>query len=217
MTFNELTREAARLANTAVAGAMSDMAGRHTYDEDDVTPGLVGRLHSTFENANLEGIQVKATVLRHRKGRAAEEKKFGADLLVHVSLDTDTQSYSKGVLIQSKKLEREDYWSSTWRNKLINDCETMLKTTCASFVFSYSERGMRCGAATRVSGALAKAPVSLRYLCGWTSYRFFLELFRCPIGDPNITSARVDELPVPLALALGFKGHLDLDKEASTY
>jgi hypothetical protein len=72
---------------------------------------------------------------------------------------------------------------------------------------------MRCGAATRVAGG--NLPQSLNYLCGWTSYRFFLELFRCPIGDPKITSARVEHLAVPVGLEIAVSGDIDLEEGAS--
>jgi hypothetical protein len=164
MTFNEVTRAAARLANKAVNRAMGDMRHRYAYDEDDVTGVLVGRLHSEFENSELGGIRLKASILRHRKGVAAEERRVGADLLMHVSMDTNTQSYSKGVLIQSKKVNATDYWSLNWRAELTHQCNTMLGHTAASFVFSYGERGVRCGSATRVAGALDKPLASLNYL-----------------------------------------------------
>jgi hypothetical protein len=47
-----------------------------------------------------------------------------------------------------------------------------------------------------------------RLPCNWTSYRFFLELFRSPIGDPNLTSALVRDLPVPTVIALKGSGDL---------
>ena len=117
------------------------------------------------------------------------------------------------MLIQAKKAELTDYWSQQSRTDLIDQCNKMLNVTASSFVFNYGKNGIRCGAATRVAGA--RGPTSLRYLCGWTAYRFFLELFRCPIGDPKITSARIDDLPVPFALQLSFSGDLDLAEGAS--
>jgi hypothetical protein len=213
MTFEELTEEAAKLAEKASARAMRDMAHHYAFDEDDVTGVLVGNLHTEFDNNELDGIRLRARILRHRKGVAAEERRIGADMLIHIGMDTSTQSYSKGVLIQAKKSEATDYWSARWRADLVNQCNKMLNITPSAFVFSYSKHGIRCGAATRVVGA--KNHASLRYLCGWTSYRFFLELFRCPIGDPRISSAKLDDLPVPFALELTFSGDLALPEDAS--
>ena len=204
MTFEELTKEAAKLADKATARTMRDMSHRYTWDEDDVTGFLIVSLHTEFDNSELDGVEIRASILRHRKGVAAEERRIGADILIDVSMDTPTQSYSKGVLIQAKKSEVTDYWSPQWRADLLDQCNKMLDVTASAFVFNYSKDGIRCGAATRVAGAHGRS--GLRYLCGWTSYRFFLELFRCPIGDPRITSAKVDDLPVPFALRLSFSG-----------
>jgi hypothetical protein len=213
MTFEELTKEAAKLADKAAWRTMNDMRNRHASDEDDVTGLLVGRLHAEFENTDIDGVNIRASILRHRSGVAAEERRIGADIVIHVGLDTPTQSYSKGVLIQAKKSEQFDYWSRRQRDDLIDQCKKMLRVTASSFVFNYSVNGIRCGAATRVMGA--REPAGLRYLCGWTSYRFFLEFFRCPIGDPKITSANVADLPVPFALQLSLSGDLDLPEGAS--
>src|ERR1700687_5735307 len=46
-------------------------------------------------------------------------------------------------------------------------------------------------------------------ICGWTSYRFFLEYFHSPICDPRITSAFVRDLPPPLELKITAEGSLD--------
>jgi hypothetical protein len=213
MTFEELTKEAARLANKASSRAMRDMEHHYAYDEDDVTGVFVGRLLNEFENTELDGISLRAKILRHRKGIAAEERRIGADMMIHVSMDTSTQSYSKGVLIQAKKSEASDYWSARWRSDLVDQCNKMLSITPSAFVFSYSKEGIRCGAASRI--VRAKSHASLRYLCGWTSYRFFLELFRCPIGNPRISGAKLDDIPVPFALELAFSGDLELPEGAS--
>jgi hypothetical protein len=206
-------KQFAKRSISTVLIAASPMGHRYTWDEDDVTGFLVGSLHTEFDNGDLGGIELRASILRHRKGAAAEERRIGADILIHVSMETSTQSYSKGVLIQAKKSEATEYWSQRWRADLVDQCNKMLSVTASAFVFNYNKNGIRCGAATRVAGA--SGPTSLRYLCGWTSYRFFLELFRCPIGDPRITSARIDDLPVPFALQLSFSGDLDLAEGAS--
>jgi hypothetical protein len=81
----------------------------------------------------------------------------------------------------------------------------MLEITAAYFVFDYTRSGIRCGAATRVGGS---SRLDLHGVCGRTPYRFFLELFRCPIGDPRIMSALLDELPVPWGLKIIATGNL---------
>jgi hypothetical protein len=121
-----------------------------------------------------------------------------------------TQTYSKGVLIQAKKEAPSDSWSTASHTRLVGQCNTMLGVTAAAFVFNYAEGGIRCGAATRVAGA--KIVTNPSYLCHWTPYRFFLQLFRCFIGDPRITSANVEDLPVPYVLRLDFTGGLSIER-----
>ena len=85
------------------------------------------------------------------------------------------------------------------RQDLISQCHKMINVSPASFVFDYARRGMRCGSAVAIAGSVN--PV-LYQQCIWTSYRFFLELFRCSIGDPDITSARVDDLPTVIRITV---------------
>ena len=66
-------------------------------------------------------------------------------------------------------------------------------------VFAYASDHMRVGSAGRIRGSSSRDVYSL---CSWTSYRFFWELFRCPVGDHRITSAKFDELPVDYVLSL---------------
>jgi hypothetical protein len=213
MTFNEVTKKAAQVAATAVDATMKRYKRRYIHDEDDITGVLVGSLQTALDHSPIEGIELSASILRHRGGVAAEELRYGADMLFHVSMDTTTQELSKGVLIQAKRSEPTDYWSTSAKNELVDQCNRMLDVTAAAFVFNYSVDGMRCGAAARVVGA--KGPQSVKYLCGWTPYRFFLEFFRCPAGDPRITSARVDDLAVPFGLDIRISGEITLDESAS--
>jgi hypothetical protein len=144
---------------------------------------------------------MKTSVLRHRKGVAAEEKAFGADILIHVALKAADLEYSKGVLVQAKNFDRHLF--ARERQRFVDRCDKMLVVTPASFVFGYSRRGMRCGSAVTMVSTTSPA---LFEQCVWTSYRFFLELFRCPIGDRRITSANVADLPVPNVIRIRGSG-----------
>lgn len=213
MTFDEVTKLAADAAEEAVAIAIRHFQYKYSYDEDDVTGVLVGSLQTRFHLANFGGVTFNASILRHQKGAAAEERRIGADMLFHFSMDTPTQTLSKGVLIQAKKIEPDDYWSNRKRTDLIDQCNKMLEVTPSAFVFNYNKKGIRCGAAARVAGA--RGIQGLNSLCGWTSRRFFLEFFRCPIGDTRISSAAVSLLPVPFILTFVAEGELSL-KEGSS-
>lgn len=107
--------------------------------------------------------------------------------------------YSKGVLVQAKRVEKGELMSRTDHLDLVDQCDKMLAVSPSSFVFDYTASEMRCGSALRVRGSTSR---ELFDECSWTSYRFFLELFRCPVGDPKINSAKVRELDLTRALVI---------------
>jgi hypothetical protein len=208
MGFDEEMRAAARLADKAVTRAMAKYREGLVTDEDDLTGVLIGNLDTEFSEHRSDrrgGVQWSSSILRHRRGKAAEEKRIGADMIIHVSFQSPIQTYSKAVLIQAKRHEPGCSMKSRDSVDLINQCEKMLAVTPASFVFDYTSSGVRCASATKIAGS---NNLDLYAACNWTSYRFFLELFRCPIGDPKITSAKAADLPVPIFLELKGQGEI---------
>lgn len=204
--FDEEMRAAAHLADNAVARAMRKYRDGLVTDEDDLTGVLIGNLDTEFSerrSTGTGGVQWSSSILRHRRGRAAEEKRIGADMIIHVSLETPIQTYSKAVLIQAKRHDPGSTMNVRERTDLIRQCKKMLAVTPSSFVFDYTTSGMRCASATKIAGS---SNPDLHAACNWTSYRFFLELFRCPVGDSNITSAKAADLPVPIVLELKGEG-----------
>lgn len=196
--LEEAFRQAAHAADRAVSAAMEKYADGHVTDEDDITGVLVGRLDAAFDE-NIGGVTWSSSVLRHRKGVAAQEKKAGADMLIHVSIKTPQLTYSKGVLIQSKRVDDGVEMSVGNHKDLISQCDKMLGITPDSFVFNYTKSGMRCASANRIAGASSRI---LNDSCNLTSYRFFLELFRCTTGDRRITSAKFDDLQIPQGITI---------------
>lgn len=196
-------RQAAHAADRAVSAAMEKYAYGHVTDEDDITGVLIGRLDAAFDK-NIGGFKWSSTILRHRKGVAAQEKKVGADMLIDVSIKTPQLTYSKGTLIQSKRVDDGVEMTIGGHRELLSQCDKMLDVTPDSFVFNYTKSGMRCASANRIAGASSRI---LNDSCNLTSYRFFLELFRCTIGDRRITSAKFDDLQIPQGIAI--KGTLE--------
>lgn len=190
--------KAAHAADRAVSAAMLKYSNEMVTDEDDITGTLIGRLDTVFDE-KIGGITWTSSILRHRKGVAAQEKKAGADMLFHVSIKTPQLTYSKGVLIQSKRIDEGMAMTAHGYKELLEQCDKMLNITPASFVFNYTKSGMRCASATKIVGASSRI---LNDSCNLTSYRFFLELFRCTTGDRNITSAKFDELQIPKGIAI---------------
>lgn len=204
MNFEDAMSEAAKAADEAVHMVMAAYQTGHMTDEDDLTPAIVGALQHAFSRP-IAGLNWSASVVRHRSGIAAEEKRIGADMVIHVTLKTPTQSYSKGALIQAKRLEPHEFLDRDGHDDLREQCDKMLTVTPAAFVFNYMKGSLRCGSATRIAGSSNR---NLHAICSWTSYRFFWELFRCPVGDPRLTSALVSDLPVHEILYLKASGQL---------
>jgi len=207
MSFDATMREAARAASSAVTAAMKDYATGGIIDEPDITPYLKGRLDAELQGRHGDLVW-KSTVVRHGSGRAAEENWTGADMIFHVSVDTPTVKYAKGVLIQAKRVSKNMLMSRDKYGELVDQCKKMLAISSDSFVFDYTKSTMRCGAANRIVGSTSR---ELYDLCGWTAYRFFLEFFRCPVGDHRLTSAKVSDLPAPTKVYITGRGELVAD------
>lgn len=207
MTFEEAMREAAKAADQAVTFAMRKYRRGGAVDEPEITGVLVGELDAALRG-EIGGLKWESTIVRNGSGTAAEEKRTGADLLIHVSLETPTETYSKGVLVQAKRAEPDQELSAGELARLQTQCSTMIGHTASAWVFSYARNSMRCGPATRFT---ASTDGRIHRRCTWTSYRFFLELFRCPVGDPKIASAEVKALPVPNVIQLRAHGELSDD------
>ncbi|SDG59095.1 hypothetical protein [Thalassobaculum litoreum] len=204
MTFDEAMQAAAHAADAAVSTTVKKYIGGGVFDEPEISAYLISQLDSKMAG-QIGGLSWSSTILRNGKGKAGEEKRIGADILLHVSVNTSTEKYSKGVLIQAKKAEPNKMVSNGVMKELGDQCQRMLSHTPSSFVMSYSIKGFRAGSATRFSGTQSR---DIHRVCTWTTYRFFLELFRCPIGDPRISSAKVKELPVPYVIHLTAEGQL---------
>ncbi|MBU8876558.1 hypothetical protein KQ910_22485 [Reyranella sp. MMS21-HV4-11] len=192
MKFREMAYKAAGRANAAVAGATRNYIAGIYPREEDITAGLITLLTNNFSGRKFADFKWSARIMNRGPGSANQEGKTGADMLLHVKIDTPTISYSKGVLIQAKRKDDGAALATADHTDLVNQCSKMLDISASSFVVNYSKKGMRFASASIVRDSSDKV---LSNMCVWSSHRFFLELFRCPIGDPRITSARYDALP----------------------
>lgn len=194
MHFDEAMMEAAKTADRAVNNVMRRYREGKVTDEPEITGEIMGQLVARFDEKPIGGLRWSGSIMRNKSGEAAQELRTGADLMIHVEVKTPTINYSKGVLIQAKRAEPDERVKASEISRLNGQCNKMLDHTASSFVFTYAKGSMRCGSATRFT---ASQDPRLYKQCTWTSYRFFLELFRCPIGDPNIVGDTVNYLPVP--------------------
>jgi hypothetical protein len=198
-------REAAHRAADAVAKTIGGYADGTYSHEVPITGALAGILRSKLKG-KIEGLTWSAHVMESGTGSAAEETPTGADLLVHVQLDTPRLKYSKGLLIQAKRVEPDEAMKKDRHDLLLEQCKRMLKVTQSAFVFDYTKQSVRCGSARVILDSKNR---HLFGQCPWTPYRFFLELFRCMIGDGTITSSKFDDLIVPHKIRLLASGDED--------
>jgi hypothetical protein len=80
MELEEAFKAAAHAADAAVKASMNKYRDQGVTDEDDLTGILIGRLDAEFDNI-YSGIKWSSSILRHRRGVAAQERKVGADTL----------------------------------------------------------------------------------------------------------------------------------------
>lgn len=196
------------MADGAVSQTIRKYEHRGVTDEPEITAYLISQLDAAFRE-RIAGLQWTSSVVRNGSGVAAEEKRIGADMLLHVTVDTPGIQYSKGVLVQAKRFKPDASMSTALSNELRSQCRRMLAHTPAAFVFNYTRHEMRCGSALRFAGSTDRR---IHQQCVWTSYRFFLELFRCMVGDPRVSSARVSDLPVPYVIHLVARGDILTDQ-----
>ena len=185
------------------------MRRRHAYDEEDVTGCLFGSLVTVFDKTEIGGVKLSATILRHGKGTAAEERRYGADMLMHVSMDTPTPSYSKGVLIRQRKKSRV-----TIGHPHLTLTESMSATGCLQSQRLRSS-SVRPGKASAVGpqqewrerGSLLIPITCATRLRIASSFSYFGVLS----GDPRITSANVEDLLYLFVLKIDFSGQLTFE------
>jgi hypothetical protein len=165
MIFEEAIREAAHRAEEAVIATIEHYKRGGITEEEDMTGTLGGELSARLRG-QIGGLTWDTTILRRRRGVAAEEKRIGADMIIHVKLDTATEHYSKGVLIQAKRIEPNTLMTSDAHDELKSQCEKMLDVTSEAFVFDYTKRELRCASAARIVGRTSR---ELYPACDWTS------------------------------------------------
>jgi hypothetical protein len=82
----------------------------------------------------------QAHTLRSGSGSAAHEKRFGADVLGVLTINTPEYRVAKGFLAQAKRAEPGAALSKARWDGLMGQCEKMLTISPDSFVIAYSKR-----------------------------------------------------------------------------
>jgi len=103
--FEDSIKEAARRADAATRDAMAAYRDETVEYEPVITGGLATSLRTALNGQIIQDLIWSAHVFKSGTGSGREETPIGADLLIHVQFDTPSLKYSKGVLVQAKRLE----------------------------------------------------------------------------------------------------------------
>lgn len=198
-----------------IIGAIENRVGpESSFTKSEPLETISADQPARYTSTAFEGVADKppgrivwnARTLRTGRGRAAEEKRHGADLMGILNINIPNYHVTKGFLAQAKLAEPEQVFSKRDWKRLHKQCETMLTRTPDSFVWVYSkERGIRVFSAISV--------VELDSRCIFDLYdrniaSFFEYHLECFIGDHRLNSTNIHtldalgELPVERVLEL---------------
>ena len=189
-SVRQIAREIEKAANRAFRAYREDRAA----EEPQVTDRILGAIKDRIQTRQFGGVVWKARTLRTSRGKAAEEKRHGADLMRVLDINLSDYKVVKGFLAQAKKAEpgrsfRQDDW-----DRLRSQCEKMLVRTPDSFVWVYSKsEGIRIFSANSVLG-LGLKPKNVFDLYDRSVSTFFENHIECFIGDPRLNSPNIETL-----------------------
>jgi hypothetical protein len=132
-------RDAATHIASAANGTVDTLAQGRIEQEPAFTDRMLGRIESAMDGYVAKGIRWSAKTLTDR-GRNSQEREFGADFAGVLSMDLPGFAVNKGFLAQAKMIEPEDRVARNEVNRMVAQCEQMLRYTPDAFLFLYSLR-----------------------------------------------------------------------------
>lgn len=195
-----VARRIADAANTAIDAYARELI----TDEPSITDRWIGAVEAATTMATrglsrrMSGITWRAKTLRPSSGRAAEERRHGADLLGVADIYVGSNVVRKGFLGQAKRTEPGELFDNTRWLELEQQADTMLSRTPASFVLVYSKRQ-----GIRFVPAISVANLGRRDLFDFNSMtleQFFQLHLACFIGDRRLNAPHISALDDLLAL-----------------
>lgn len=189
-----------RLKPGAVAREVVD-AARSTLDdfqdgtiagETSMTDRLVGAIRTALDGKHIGNHTWKARTLKTARGKGAEEKRHGADVLGVLHIELPDYNVTKGFLWQAKIIEPGKPLPSYEWERFQKQCQTMLSRTDESFAVIYSRtQGVRFIPAT----VILEINSSQVYDVGSRSlFGFFKGHVKCEIGDRSLNSPAIETL-----------------------
>lgn len=171
----------------------ADYKDREVVDEESFSGELCGRIKEGLRDFKSENFKWQSDVAREDEASArirmrnlskhTEEPRFGADMVMVLHVQKGQRSFSKGVLAQAKRLERDRKMPKRDLARLVRQCQKMLSVSAASIVLLYHRNGV-----TPVSAAavVSHETQSLFSIPTWNIETMFFDFAMCWIGDPKI-------------------------------
>lgn len=186
--LRQVVREVAtHIADTANGTVKECLHGGWVEQEPPLTDRFIGSVVESMRNYKTKGITWNAKTLSDR-GPNAQENRFGADFVGILDIDLPDFKIRKGFLAQAKLLRNGKMKSSDFKD-MVNQCDKMLDLSPESFVFFYSNDGIRIVHANSIMGAKGHQgsfnPSTLYDRDARTFYEAHLE---CHIGDRKINA-----------------------------
>lgn len=191
------TRKAvAEAIDRAVARTLADVDAGESENEVDMTSRLAARIKDELNAIHAGDVRISAKVRTLQdRGRGAAERRYGADLLVVVRIDTPSTAVTKGVLVQSKRAghegvalrgtERVSIGATQSSDRLRTQCAKMKALSAESFVWVYGEQDIRAAKATAVTEVRGNSETVVR---SSPLPAFFGEILDCSIGDEALSA-----------------------------
>ena len=180
----------AREISEAAYVAFEDYRRGYKMDEPDITAQIVGAIRDRIRAKKIGNVIWNSHILTSR-GKDAEEKRYGADLMGILDMELSDRNVKKGFLAQAKKIDPGKISPQEW-DRLTDQCKKMINYTCNSFVLVYSrERGIRMFHADEVLNLKSR---NVFDLYDYGIQTFFKHHLKCLIGDHRLNSTDIKTL-----------------------
>ena len=189
-----IIREAATRIAEAASSTVQDLREHLIEHEPQFTDRMLGRIAEAMNGFRSGGVYWRAKTLTSGAPNS-QEHRFGVDFLGVLSIDLPNYTVTKGFLVQAKLLGKRSFREED-RVRMLGQCQKMLSMSPASYVFTYSDSGIRVVPASSV---LASGRIDMRAYYSRSIERFYEEHFACFFGDREVSVPSERLLAVLLA------------------
>lgn len=176
----------------AAQPVLDDFKNRIIADEEPMTDRLFGVISAALDGRRIGNLVWKARTLRTGRGKAAEEKRHGADILGVLEIDLAEYKTRKGFLLQAKHIEPGAWPSSREWKRFQDQCRTMLKRTHDAFAVIYSRAE---GVHFIPAATILEIERDQVFQVGSRSlFGFFKAHVKCEVGDRRLAYPTIEVL-----------------------